>query len=363
MPFPTPSCLFRPASLQWMALFLLAGGTGSVLHAVGIPAGLLLGPMLIAVIFGMIGAKIRVHRRLFRVGQSCVGLLVAQAITEPVLAAMAQSWLVLLFATVTTVGLSTLVAFAAVRFGGLPGSSAAWGSSPGAASAMVSMAEGDGADIKLVATMQYIRVVLVVVIASAVTHFIAPTTAVPNVAPAPAIEHSELFTDYLLVAALILVGLLSGSRIPAGALLVPLVVGSTLQLYGVSHVYTPDWLLTFAYGIIGCYVGLRFDQATVTYVWKRLPTILLSTVLLILLCAVCAWPFAYAADTDFLSMYLATSPGGLDAMAIIALETDSDASLVLATQTMRLFWVILTGAFSARLVIRLSQRRSTHDAR
>jgi len=62
-----------------------------------------------------------------------------------------------------------------------------------------------------------------------------------------------------------------------------------------------------------------------------------------------------AMGTDFLSMYLATSPGGLDAMAIIAVETHADVGLVLAMQTLRLFGVILTGAFCARQIIRLTQ--------
>ncbi|MNC68972.1 putative ammonia monooxygenase [compost metagenome] len=66
---------------------------------------------------------------------------------------------------------------------------------------------------------------------------------------------------------------------------------------------------------------------------------------------------ASISDRDFLSIYLATSPGGLDTMAIIAVDTHSDVGLVLAMQTLRLFAVILTGAFVARLIIRLSEHR------
>ena len=40
----------------------------------------------------------------------------------------------------------------------LPGTTAVWGSSPGAATAMVLMAEAFGADARLVAFMQYLRV-------------------------------------------------------------------------------------------------------------------------------------------------------------------------------------------------------------
>lgn len=70
-----------------------------------------------------------------------------------------------------------------------------------------------------------------------------------------------------------------------------------------------------------------------------------------------AWFLATLPGKDFLSVYLATSPGDLDTMAIIAVDTHSDIGLVLAMQTLRLFAVILTGAFVARLVIRLANLR------
>ena len=43
----------------------------------------------------------------------------------------------------------------------LPGTTAVWGSSPGAATAMVLMADAFGADARLVAFMQYLRVIFV----------------------------------------------------------------------------------------------------------------------------------------------------------------------------------------------------------
>ena len=55
-----------------------------------------------------------------------------------------------------------------MRFGSLPGSTAAWGTSAGAASAMVAMSQEFGADPLLVAMMQYLRVIFVVLTASLV---------------------------------------------------------------------------------------------------------------------------------------------------------------------------------------------------
>jgi membrane AbrB-like protein len=320
-----------------------------------VPAGLFLGPMLVAIMFGVIGAKIRIHQQIFKFGQGCVGLLVAHSMTWSVLASLVQSWHLILFATLMTVLLSALVGLGTVRFGGIPGNTAAWGTAPGAASAMVSMSEEYGADSRVVATMQYVRVVCVVMIGSLVSHILGATDSGDVAIRGPISSHEVHLVDVAIGFGVILVGIAAGSKIPAGALLLPLLLGGCFQLLGIFDVSIPDWLLASAYGAIGCYIGLRFDRATLSYVWKRLPTMILGAVILILLCAVFAWLLARVTGTDFLSMYLATSPGGLDAMAIIAVETNSNVGLVLAMQTLRLFGVILTGAFIARQIIRLTR--------
>lgn len=341
--------------LQWLALLLCAGAAGQALHALAVPAGLFLGPMLVAIVFAVCGARLSLHRQVFRFGQGCVGLLVAHSVSWAVLVSMAQSWHLMLLATLITVLLSALVGLGTVRLGGIPGSTAAWGTAPGAASAMVSMAEENGADGRVVATMQYVRVVCVVMVGSLVSHLLGATPGAAPAASAALAPAATPWLDTLLSLAVVLVGLLVGKRMPAGALLMPLLLGAALQLSGLLTIHLPEPLLAFAYAAIGCYIGLRFDRQTLRYVWKRLPTMIAGALALIVLCAVCAWGLAWAMGVDFLSMYLATSPGGLDAMAIIAVETHADVGLVLAMQTLRLFGVILTGAFCARQIIRLSR--------
>ena len=62
---------------------------------------------------------------------------------------------------------SSLLGWLMTRWQMLPGTTALWGTSPGAASVMTIMAESYGADVRLVAFMQYLRVVLVAVVAAA----------------------------------------------------------------------------------------------------------------------------------------------------------------------------------------------------
>lgn len=350
MPRPSRLSLSTwPVPLQWLALLILAGAAGQSLKHLEVPAGQFLGPMLVAIGFGVSGACLRVPRLAFRLGQGSVGMLAAHSMTFAVLASMAQSWQVMLFATLLTVCISALVGLALVRLGGLPPSTAAWGTAPGAASAMVAMADDFGADARVVATMQYVRVVCVVMIGALASHWIG----VPAGGSAAHSTPLTLLNLGLTLGTLVL-GVLLGSRVPAGALLVPLLIGGALQISGLLHITLPGWLLALAYGAIGCYVGLRFDRPTLRYVWSRLPAMIFGAVLLIALCALSAWLLAHWMDKDFLSVYLATSPGGLDSMTIIAVDTHADVGLVLAMQTLRLFAVIVSGAFFARLIIKWS---------
>lgn len=346
-----------PKPLQWLALILCAGVAGQLLKYWQMPAALFLGPMLVAIGFEVMGANIRVHKNIFRLGQGTVGVLIAHSMTMAVLITALHSWHVMLFATVLTVLLSAAVGLGLVRFGGIAGSTAAWGTSPGAASAMVAMSEDYGADSRVVATMQYVRVVCVVMIGAMVSRIIGVEGGATEAHSADVALKGMNLLNFALSLAVIVFGVLVANKIPAGALMGPLLIGGALQLSGLLQITLPGWMLTLAYASIGAYVGLRFDRPTIAYVWRRLPAMILGSLILIVLCALSAWLIAVMLDKDYLSVYLATSPGGLDAMAIIAIDTHSDVGFVLAMQTLRLVGVVLTGAFLARQIIRLTDKR------
>jgi membrane AbrB-like protein len=112
----------------------------------------------------------------------------------------------------------------------------------------------------------------------------------------------------------------------------------------------PASLLDAAYATIGWYVGLRFTKETVRETLGALPEILIATTGLIALCGGWAFGITYLMPIDFLTAFLATSPGGLDSVAIVAVGSKVDLSFVLAVQTLRLFVVLITGPILARWI-------------
>ena len=67
-------------------------------------------------------------------------------------------------------------------------------------------------------------------------------------------------------------------------------------------------------------------------------------------CGLLAVLLVYAAGIDPLTAYLATSPGGMDAVAIIAASSNVDIAFVMAMQSLRFLIVLVAGPPLARFI-------------
>jgi membrane AbrB-like protein len=140
-------------------------------------------------------------------------------------------------------------------------------------------------------------------------------------------------------------------RLPAGALAGSLVLGVIVKELGVAPLGWPPIVPEAAYAVIGVYVGLLFDQNSVQSTKRVLPYVIVSTVGLISACAGLSLILVALTGADLLTAYLAVTPGGIDSVAIMAVESRADASLVLTIQMLRLFVVVLVGMLISRLVM------------
>nr|WP_204262717.1 AbrB family transcriptional regulator [Methylobacterium sp. BTF04] len=337
---------------MWAALVLTSGALAYGLSVAGFPAALLLGPMLAAIAFGVKGARLSVPRAGFQAAQAMIGCLVAKSVTAEIVATLTGHGLLILAVVLVTVLAGAVVGWTLTRLRVLPGTTAAWGSSPGGAAAMVAMSEDYGADPRLVAFMQYVRVVAVVLSASLVARLLTDVSTPGGVAAAAAEASTPLSVAATLAIAAAGAGIALALRMPAGGLIGPMVLGAVLHATGTVAMALPLPLLDLAYATIGWYVGLRFREETLRETVTALPGILIATLGVIALCGLWAYGLTYLLPVDFLTAYLATSPGGLDSVAIIAVGSKVDVSFVLAVQTLRLFVVLITGPVLAKWIAR-----------
>ena len=340
----------RMLGLQWAVL--LGGSVVLVLllEALRLPAALLLGPMVAGILVAAAQGSVRVPTRPFVVAQAVLGCMIARNIPLSVVGEMARHWPLFLAGIVSVIVASSTLGYLLARWQVLPGTTAVWGTSPGAATTMVLMADAYGADMRLVAFMQYLRVVCVALAATAVARIWigAPGAGTPTtIAWFPAIA----WWPFLQTLALVAVGALVAPRlrVPAGPMLLPLGLGTVLQDAGLVTIELPPWLLAISYAMVGWSIGLRFTRPILTHAARALPRVLAAIVALITACGLLA-ALLVAAGIDPLTAYLATSPGGADSVAIIAASSAVDLPFVMAMQTARFLVVLFVGPRVARFV-------------
>ncbi len=340
------AALWRRALCDWVVLLtlsvLLAGG----LSLIQMPAAVLLGCMVAAGVGGINGWRIQIPGALFIGAQGVIGCMIARTIVPGVYTQILAAWPIFMASVLSVIAASTLLGWLLTRRRLLPGTTAIWGLAPGAATAAILMADAHGADARLVALMQYLRIAMAALVASLVSWI----WVTPAVDPAefdwfPALAWSSFGVTLVVI---LLGGLCANiSRIPAGALLIPLVFGASLQNTGLLTLQLPPWLLTASFAMVGWSVGLRFTPSVLTHCAKAFPGVLLSVSLLIALCAGLGALLTRYAGVDPLTAYLATSPGGIESVVIIAAAASVDVPFVMALQTVRFLLVMVLGPMIA----------------
>lgn len=347
-------------ALRWLSLAAASALLSAALLALHMPAAVLLGCMLVGLVFSVRGAPLAVPRRAFGWGQGLLGCLMAQSLHPDQLGQVLAHWPAVVGTTLLLIAASSGLGWWLMLRQVMPGTTAVWGMAPGAASAMVVMAEEYGADVRLVAFMQYTRVVAVTVVAALVAR--AAGVHVPAAVSTTDWLALGAPTELLLTAVLVLGGgwLARRFAISGGAMVIPLVASVLAQLlWGISPGLPPA-LMALAYASIGWSVGLRFTRAVLLHALRALPRVLAAMALLMGVGLASGAVLVLTIGLDPLSAYLATSPGGADSMAVIAATSNVDTSFVMAMQLARFLLVLITGPAISRWLASRGPSGHTH---
>lgn len=346
--------------LLWLLLAAAAAAAVALLRALHVPGAVLLGPMAVSVGFAVAGAELRIKPALLLVVQAVLGCMVAAAITAPLLQLVAEHWWVVLGANVLSVVAACAIALLLTRSGLLPGQSAIWGLSPGAASTMMMLGEERGEDPRVIALMQNLRIVMVTLMAVGIAALVGDRAAAGAPGQAAFLNADPSVRGLLIVLALVAAGVAAAvaTRWSQAAFWLPALCGGALNVSGLGAVEIPALLAAAAFGIAGCYAGLRFDRQALRHCLRLLPAMLLGIALLVAACSALMWPIqASFAGISALTAFLAVMPGGIDAVVAIANGMEASLPVIVAVQVMRLVVVTLLAPRAARLVARLGAAR------
>jgi membrane AbrB-like protein len=263
-----------------------------------------------------------------------------------------------------TLALSVVAGLLLARRADVDAATGAFSMIAGGASGLTAVARELGADERLVAVIQYVRVVLVVTstpLAARLLFSAGTAEATPASSVLPLLGSAGVLVGSV-VAGLLLSKLVP---LPAASLLWPMACSAGASLLGLhyggalgAHVQE------LAFAVIGAQIGLRFTPATLRVARSVLPVAVAMIVVVMAACFGLGLLLARAAGASALDGYLATTPGGLYVVLATATSTHADVTFVVASQVLRLVVMLVSAPFLARwLAARRQADRSTPNTR
>jgi membrane AbrB-like protein len=344
------------ALAPWVALAAATGAVGAALGVVGVPSSYLFGALLLGLAVAVAcPERLEVPARGFAAAQAVTGVTLGAYLRSSALSAVGRSWLPVLLAGAGTLLVSLAAGAALARFTATDTRTAALGMVAGGASGIVGMADDLGGDDRLVAFMQYARVLIVVLVTPLLVPIAFPGRHVGGAGSAagagPVFGHPR---DWLITAAVAVAGAVIGRRInlPAAALLGPMILSGILTLTAIAGAFTvPPVLREVAFATIGLRIGLRFTVATVRLVGRLLVPVAICILALLAACFGLAVLLALTTPASLLDAYLATTPGGLYAVLAVAFGAGANTTFIIAVQGLRVLVMVLLAPVMVRWLV------------
>jgi membrane AbrB-like protein len=333
---------------------------GYLFDRLGAPVPWMIGPMVAVATLNLIG--IRMHSPPFarQAGQVVLGSAVSLYFTPTVVAALAGNLPAILAATASVFLIAALGALTLSRTSGVDGRSTFFASVPGGAMAMAVLADRYGAQIAPVAVAHSLRVSIVVILipfALSYGGFPLETSAYRPTVP----------LNFSILAPWLAVGCVLGEvserlRLNNGYLLTPIFFGAALTLSGFQLSAVPHWMTSFAQLMFGLVLGARYERAFFARYKLFIPFALLNSFFILIASVLAAAALSWIFSLPIGTMIIATSPGGLAEMTILAQALKISVPLVVAFHLFRVVVVNLGTQYIFSLTAALFEKRAGRKA-
>ncbi len=340
---------FDPRLIGWILLTaVMAAAGGALLAAVGWPAAWLMGAMLATAAAALAGLPVGLPPRLRDGAFLLLGISMGSSVTPESLAAM-RTWPGSLLLLVASVAATILVSTAYLeRVHGWDRTTARFAAMPGAFASIAVIAATSNADLPRVILAQSLRVFTLVAL-------MPPIIALANGADAggsaakSAPEVNSLAEGLAVLATSgALAFALTKARVPAGTLLGAMIASALLHATGLVHGRFPPALIVLGFVATGAVIGARFRGTTLATVVRTVPGAVVSILLALAVSAAFAAAGAWLLGLPFGQLWLAYAPGGVEAMAAMALVLNLEPAFVGAHHILRILGLNLITPFWLR---------------
>ena len=123
-----------------------------------------------------------------------------------------------------------------------------------------------------------------------------------------------------------------------------------------GSITAPDmahWVRFLVYGCVGVIVGNMYNPGMLDAVRETWPMMLLSTCIILLAGLLCTWIAVRWGGLSVGGAYLATSPGGFNAVVALSGGTGAEAPMVMVYHLVRIYAIVLLSPFVGKLLTSL----------
>ncbi len=300
---------------------------GAILTVAQIPAGWLSGAMIAVAIAALAGRPMGMPAPLGRVVFVLIGISLGGAVTPETLQGIA-TWplsVVLLCVGMTCAMFGSALYLRAVH--GWDMLSGLFGSAPGALSQVMAYATQYHSDLRGIAIVQTIRVVILTALLPVGLALFGLIPAAPQ-SRGFAVSDSPLEIALLVVISSAAAIVAHYVRFPGGLIFGAMLASAVLHGSGLIHASMPWWMVNAVMVGLGAITGSRFANTDLRLLIKHFGAALGSFSVAVLIVSAFAAAAAFTMDLNLPDIVVSYSPGALDAMMILALALHLDPIFV-----------------------------------
>lgn len=336
--------------LRWLIVVPVSAGIGYVLDDLGIHAAWIVAGILASGAMALVSRReLPLNSAVERAARGVIGVLAGLSLVGVDYGSMLHFIVPGIVVALVTVGigvgsgvlLSRHEREVSVETGIL-------GMLPGGSSTLPVIARDTGADYRLVALSQYLRLLIV----SLTLPVVGGLTFGSPLDLSGHATNPQLAPTLVLIA-IALIGPYIGKALhfPAPHIFAPLLITplAALAFHDPSSIVLPEPVRIVALLTIGWMCGGGLSTRSLKLFGKQLPMTIACIAFTILACAASAWALMLVTGSTYFEAYLATSPGGLETVLALASE-GAVGPIVVSLQIIRLITLLIIAGYLPTII-------------
>ncbi|MGP1394766.1 MAG: AbrB family transcriptional regulator [Inquilinaceae bacterium] len=364
----TVSLRFRSVDYRRLVLALVIGTAGGALLAhYQLPLAWMIGAMLFTSIAALSRLPVAVPAPL-RAGMIMIlGIMLGGAFRPEILGQLGE-WSLSLAGLIAYILVSIVVGLVFLRrVAGYDPVTAFFTATPGGFNEMVLIGGAMGGNDRVIALSHSARVMLVVFTIPFWFRFAVGIETSDRGPLGPSLGDIPPLDVALLAACVVGVPIARRLRLPAPALVGPMILSAVIHLAGLTASSPPGVLIAAAQVVVGSAIGCRFAGTPLRVLGHALLIAFGLTALLLGVTTAFAFAVHHLTGIGLIDLVLAYAPGGLAEMSLVALALGADAAFVATHHVARVILIILFAplifTLGKRLLVPVSGAASGAEAK